>query len=47
VYNPNYERGISLKDPFLNIDWRIEAENRIISQKDLKHPKFNKAENNF
>jgi len=47
VYNPDYERGISLKDPFLNIDWRIGAENQIISQKDLKHPDFNKAENNF
>ncbi|MCJ7446329.1 MAG: dTDP-4-dehydrorhamnose 3,5-epimerase [Bacteroidales bacterium] len=47
VYNPHYERGMSLKDPFLNIDWRIGIENQIISQKDLKHPNFNEAENNF
>jgi dTDP-4-dehydrorhamnose 3,5-epimerase len=47
VYNREYERGISLKDPFLNIDWKSDAENSIISEKDLRHPGFREAENNF
>jgi dTDP-4-dehydrorhamnose 3,5-epimerase len=47
VYNREYERGISLKDPFLNIDWKSDTENSIISEKDLRHPGFREAENNF
>ena len=47
VYNPSFERGISLKDPYLNIDWKLDAEASIISDKDLKHAGFLDAENNF
>ena len=47
VYNPQLERGISLRDPELNIDWKLDGINVIISDKDLRNPGFNDAEKNF
>lgn len=47
VYNPQFERGILLKDPELKIDWKIDTGTAIISDKDLKHPLFKDAEKNF
>jgi dTDP-4-dehydrorhamnose 3,5-epimerase len=47
LYSPQHERGISLNDPDLNIDWNVGNLNPIISEKDLKHPTFKEAENNF
>lgn len=46
-YSPQDERGISYNDPFLNIDWKVPVEKMILSAKDLKHPEFLKADNNF
>ncbi|HOZ30591.1 MAG TPA: dTDP-4-dehydrorhamnose 3,5-epimerase [Bacteroidales bacterium] len=46
-YNQASERGISLSDKFLNIDWLIPEDKRIISPKDLNHPDFHNAEKNF
>jgi len=46
-YNPLYERGISLKDPRLDIDWKIDPASAVISEKDMKHPLFDDAEKNF
>jgi dTDP-4-dehydrorhamnose 3,5-epimerase len=47
IYNPQFERGISLKDPDLNIDWKTGELIQVISEKDLKHPPLKEAENNF
>lgn len=47
LYNPQFERGVSLNDPDLSIDWRIGSLKPIISDKDLKNPPFKEAENNF
>lgn len=47
IYNPKYERGISVKDPFLNIDWKTDISEAIISEKDLRHPLFRDADMNF
>jgi dTDP-4-dehydrorhamnose 3,5-epimerase len=47
LYNPEFERGISLNDPDLNIGWNIINITPIISDKDLKHPSFKEADNNF
>lgn len=47
VYNPKFERGISLKDPSLLIDWKLGNTNSTISEKDLKHPDLKDADNNF
>ena len=46
-YYPQFERGISIDDPELNINWRLGDINRITSEKDLKHPILKDAENNF
>ena len=37
-YAPQAEGGISILDKTLGIDWRIEAAEAILSEKDLKHP---------
>jgi dTDP-4-dehydrorhamnose 3,5-epimerase len=47
VYNPQLERGISVNDPDLGIDWKTGSSEKIISEKDLKHPLFRDAEYNF
>jgi dTDP-4-dehydrorhamnose 3,5-epimerase len=47
IYNPRFERGISLNDPDLNIDWKIKQIMPIISDKDLRLPCFKEAEKNF
>jgi dTDP-4-dehydrorhamnose 3,5-epimerase len=47
VYSQESERGISLKDPVLNIDWKLGALPPVISEKDLKHPLLRDAEYNF
>ena len=40
LYHPEAEGGILLSDADLNIDWKIPVEDRIISDKDTKHPTF-------
>jgi dTDP-4-dehydrorhamnose 3,5-epimerase len=47
VFNPQYERGISLNDPALAINWKTGSTVPLISEKDLKHPLFKDAEYNF
>jgi len=47
VYSPQDERGISVNDPGLEIDWKIPVTDKIISEKDSKHPSFMEAEYNF
>lgn len=37
-YAPQADGGISIADPTLGIDWRIDPEQAILSEKDLKHP---------
>ena len=38
LYHPEADGGILLSDPVLNINWRIPADKRILSEKDTKHP---------
>jgi len=47
VYNRLSERGIALNDPDLAIDWKTGKMSTVISEKDMKNPSFNKADNNF
>jgi dTDP-4-dehydrorhamnose 3,5-epimerase len=47
IYNPDFERGINLNDPLLNIDWKTGDSEPVISVKDLKNPNFREAEKNF
>ena len=46
-YSPEHERGIDLYDPSLQIDWGIERDKAIISDKDRKNPPFAEADHNF
>ena len=46
-YRPAADRGISIIDPALGIDWKTDISKAIISDKDLKHPNLNVAENDF
>lgn len=46
-YNPESERGISLNDPVLDINWKVNLPDRVISEKDMNHPDFKDAEYNF
>lgn len=42
-YHKNSERGINLRDSDLGINWGIEKEKQIISEKDLLWPEFSKT----
>jgi dTDP-4-dehydrorhamnose 3,5-epimerase len=47
VYKPEFERGISLNDKEIGIDWKTDFKIAIISGKDKISPLFRDAENNF
>ncbi len=47
IYNKLSERGISLNDNDLAIDWRLGETIPVISEKDTKNPPLHKADNNF
>jgi dTDP-4-dehydrorhamnose 3,5-epimerase len=47
LYNPQYERGIALNDPHLDINWKTGSAIPILSEKDSHQPLFKDAENNF
>ena len=46
-YNKESEAGIIYNDPELNIDWRIPAEEAIISDKDQQLPLLKDCQNSF
>ena len=46
-YQQSAERGILYNDPFLDIDWKLNEVEMIVSDKDLSSPHFNDAEFNF
>ena len=47
IYNPEFERGINVNDPSLDIYWKLGSQVPIISNKDLKQPLLQDAEYNF
>lgn len=46
-YNPKSESGIIWNDPHLNIDWKINKNEIIVSEKDKNLPTFNEIINPF
>lgn len=46
-YNHEYERGINMNDPSLDIYWKLGSTFPIISEKDLAQPLMKDAEFNF
>lgn len=47
LYHPESDGGILLSDPDLNIDWRIPEHERILSEKDTRHPLLKDLDNPF
>jgi dTDP-4-dehydrorhamnose 3,5-epimerase len=47
VYNPEYERGINIYDPALDIYWKLGSTPPVVSGKDLAQPLMKDAEFNF
>lgn len=45
-YNAQADGGITFDDPTLAINWPIDLENAILSEKDKKHPTFKEFEAN-
>lgn len=39
-YHPESEGGLAWDDPDLNIDWRINTDELILSEKDMHHPRL-------
>ncbi len=46
-YKPDAERGILFNDRSLGIDWRLDREQMILTERDLAFPGLEKAEINF
>jgi len=46
-YNPQYEGGVLYNDPALGIDWKVDAAQAIVSEKDKILPTFDQVETNF
>ncbi len=46
-YNPGSERGISYQDADLNIDWKLDLQDIIVSKRDHDLPLLRDAEINF
>lgn len=47
VYNPQFERGINVNDPALDIYWKLGSTVPVISDKDNAQPLMKDAEYNF
>ena len=46
-YSTEHDRGILYNDPSLKIDWKIDPDKIIVSEKDKNFPGINNAEYNF
>jgi dTDP-4-dehydrorhamnose 3,5-epimerase len=47
VYSSQYERGINVNDPSLDIYWKLGSTVPVISEKDIEQPLLKDAEINF
>jgi len=47
LYAPEHEAGIRYDDPQIGVDWKMDPEKRILSQRDLDMPLFRDAKMNF
>lgn len=46
-YAPQSDAGISLLDERLDIDWKMPVSEALLSEKDLRHPRFDEAPIDF
>jgi dTDP-4-dehydrorhamnose 3,5-epimerase len=47
LYSPEHEAGIRFDDPDLGVDWKIEADRQVLSERDMKMPFLKEARKNF
>jgi dTDP-4-dehydrorhamnose 3,5-epimerase len=47
LYNPQYDKGISILDSSLGINWQVDLSEAVISKKDINNPHFQNAGNTF
>jgi len=47
LYNKGSERGIVYNDPSLKIDWKVDPQSSIVSERDARLSSFTDAEYNF
>jgi len=47
LYHPEADGGLLLSDPELKIDWQVPEKDRILSEKDTKHPLLKDLDNPF
>lgn len=46
-YSKEHEAGVLYNDPALSIDWKVDAANALVSDKDRLQPLFSACSNNF
>ena len=44
LYAPTHERGLAFNDPALEIDWKVDLKEFLLSEKDTKNPLLKDAE---
>jgi len=47
LYSPEFEAGIRFDDPELEVDWKIDVPDRVLSERDLQMPNAKEAKKNF
>ena len=47
LYSPDHEAGIRFDDQDIGLDWKIDASDRILSDRDLQMPNAKEAKKNF
>ncbi len=47
LYSPDHEAGIRFDDPEIGVDWKIQKQDMIFSDRDLEMPNSNNAKINF
>jgi len=46
-YSPSHERGIRWNDPELKLNWGLDEQSAVLSERDRKHPMFREATDLF
>ncbi len=47
LYSKEYEAGFRFDDPEIGVDWKLDAADRILSDRDMAMPRLNDAKLNF
>lgn len=47
LYAPEHEAGIRFDDPEIGVDWKIDPDDRVLSERDMKMPFVKEAKKNF